>query len=452
MNDSTSTAKRWYERIGPGLITACVVIGPGSILTSSTVGATYGFSLVWVVLLAVLFMVTYMAMGARLGVVSGRTPGELITQDGDQLLGKPFGRILASIIGIGIFFIASAFQFGNNLGVHSAFDTYLSEVFEESGTRLAAGMILIVLFNALALGFLFLFQNLYRIVERLMMVFVGLMLLAFLVNLGFARPDPLEMLKGVLPVAASDVKLDLSVLGLVGTTFVISAAFFQPYLVRQKGWDRAALRDGLIDARVGAIIMALITIMIMSTAAAVLRGASLENVADVARQLDPLFGGWGRHVFCVGLFSAAYSSFLVNSMVGGYILVDGLGYRLEGRQRPQRVATAGVLLIGMAVAMYVVWSGKKPVYAIVAAQAVTVIASPLMALALLWLANRSWIMHDERNGWWSNLIGLLGVLILLAMSYRTVVKLTTPAPQPTKSQEKAWNPRPASGPITPDRS
>ena len=25
--------RRWYQRIGPGLITACVVIGPGSIMT-----------------------------------------------------------------------------------------------------------------------------------------------------------------------------------------------------------------------------------------------------------------------------------------------------------------------------------------------------------------------------------------------------------------------------------
>ena len=40
--------RKWYQSIGPGLITACVVIGPGSILTSSKVGARNGFDLTWI--------------------------------------------------------------------------------------------------------------------------------------------------------------------------------------------------------------------------------------------------------------------------------------------------------------------------------------------------------------------------------------------------------------------
>jgi manganese transport protein len=61
--------RRWYQAIGPGLITACVVIGPGSILTSSKVGATSGYSMLWVVVTACVFMMFYMQMGARLGDV-----------------------------------------------------------------------------------------------------------------------------------------------------------------------------------------------------------------------------------------------------------------------------------------------------------------------------------------------------------------------------------------------
>ena len=68
----------WYQRIGPALITACVVIGPGSILTSSQVGARYGFSMSWVVVLSVLFMLAYMSIGARLGVVASESPGDLV--------------------------------------------------------------------------------------------------------------------------------------------------------------------------------------------------------------------------------------------------------------------------------------------------------------------------------------------------------------------------------------
>ena len=58
--------------------------------------------------------------------------------------------------------------------------------------------------------------------------------------------------------------LDLSLLGLVGTTFVITASYYQAYLVRQKGWGKAELKDGVMDARVGAIIMAMIRLLIFN--------------------------------------------------------------------------------------------------------------------------------------------------------------------------------------------
>ena len=57
-------SRKWYQAIGPAVITACVVIGPGSILTSSNVGATQGYGMAWVVVLSVIFMLTFMTMGA----------------------------------------------------------------------------------------------------------------------------------------------------------------------------------------------------------------------------------------------------------------------------------------------------------------------------------------------------------------------------------------------------
>ena len=49
---AATSGRKWYQRLGPGLITACVVIGPGSILTSSKVGAANGYALTWVVVVA----------------------------------------------------------------------------------------------------------------------------------------------------------------------------------------------------------------------------------------------------------------------------------------------------------------------------------------------------------------------------------------------------------------
>lgn len=409
----TPASRPWYQRIGPGLITACVVIGPGSILTSSNVGATYEYSMSWVVLLAVVCMLAYTTMSAKIGTMSDRSLGQIVAERG--------GRWLAVLIGLGVFFISAAFQFGNNLGVYSAFEQLLTDSEGKQPFDLAW---LLVGFNAFSIMFLFVASNLYKLVERLMMLFVSLMLISFAVNLAFAKPDLGQLAMGFVP--RGDVLTDINVLGLIGTTFVITAAFYQAYLVQQKGWGEKELEDGLIDARVGSAIMGLITLTIMSTSAAVLSGATLSSVGDVAQQLEPSFGDKGKFLFCLGLFSAAYSSFIVNSMIGGFILSDGLGLGSKTTDWAPRILTMIALLSGMGVALVMIKLKIQPVPAIVAAQAVTVLAAPLMAGTILWLANKRDLLGEKRNGILMNLLGGFAFLMLLAMAYNTAVAKVYP--------------------------
>jgi Mn2+/Fe2+ NRAMP family transporter len=482
MNPITASPLKWYHRLGPGLITACVVIGPGSILTSSNVGARQGYSMAWVVVLSVVFMLTYMTMGARLGVATGRSAASVISERA--------GRWLAVAIGLCVFFISAAFQFGNNLGVHFALVSYIPFDY------------LVVIFNALAIGFLLIFKDMYRVLEKLMMTFVGIMLVSFALNLIVSGPRIGEMASGFVP---SPGDISLSVLGLIGTTFVTTAAFYQSYLVRQKGWTTADLKSGMIDVRVGALLMALITLMLMFTPAtqfhptyrlqhvvsttgdssftadrtialdlpvespeyakqasairseldpetgksawvviplsefreankqirlangkqakATTRG--FNNPLEVGRALEPLFKGLGPTLFFLGLFAAAYSSFLVNSMIGGFMLADGLGMGDSPADAWPRRFTILVLLVGMSVGLYViiVLEGQRPVTLIVAAQAVTVLASPLVAGSLLWLTSSRAVMGEHVNGPVLKTLGLIGFLLLIAMSIRTADKL-----------------------------
>jgi len=435
MTTSTETeSRRWYQRIGPGLVTACVVIGPGSIVTSSQVGADNGFQMVWVVVVAAFFMMVYMTLGARLGVVASESPATLISQQA--------GRWLAICIGVSVFFISAAFQFGNNLGVLSAFNEFVPKD-SVTGDPVFRLEYIIVLFNILAISFLFLFRNFYRVLERLMMVMVGLMLASFAINLCFAKPSLVEFSKGFIPPVQSlfsgeGAPLDISVLGLVGTTFVISAALFQAYLVRQKGWKESDLKDGLRDVRLGSLIMATITIMIMATAAAELRGQTFKSVSDVAAGLKPAFGASGHILFCMGLFAAAYSSFIVNSMIGGFILADGLGIGNKPTDLWPRLMTVVVLLTGMVVALLIYSYDMPRMPAIVAAQAVAVIAAPLVAGTVWWLTSSREIMGNRRNGPVANVLALVGFLLLLAVAWYVATEKVWP------EVSEYLNPTPAS--------
>ena len=404
--ESHSTAKQsrpWYLRIGPGLITACVVIGPGSIVTSSAVGANYGYSMLWVIVASVMFMLIYMTMAAKLGAVSSVSPCDLIRQRA--------GRPLAIAIGCIVFVIAAAFQSGNNIGVAAAFEAFIDS------KPIVAG--LVIAFNAIALMFLTLSANMYRLMERMMAVFVAIMLISFAVNLFALKPDPAAIAKGFVPAAT---QLDISLLGLIGTTFVISGAFYQAYLVQQKGWGVKEVRSSILDARVGALVMTLITIMLMSTAAAGLyTGApvKLSNPVSIAEALEPTFGAGGKLIFCVGLFSAAYSSFLVNTMIGGFLISDGLGLGSGTHDRWPRIFTALGLLIGMFVGLATLLFDFDRTPTIIAAQAVTVVAAPLVAAVLLWLCSSKEIMGEHVNGVLTKALASIGLVILLAMAANT---------------------------------
>lgn len=404
MDHEKTTSRKWYQAVGPGIITACVVIGPGSILSSSKVGASQGFDMLWLILVSCVFMMFFMTMGAKLGVVLTKSVGDTVTEQA--------GRWLAVSIGVGVFFISAAYQFGNNLGVHSAFRSL--------GVSAGLSIVLVILFNALSVSFLYLFKNMYKALEKIMMGFVGLLLFCFAINLFNVKPDLGDLFSGFVPQLGAFG--DISVLALVGTTFVISAAYFQAYLAQQKGWSKKDLKDGLLDARVGTSIMFCITIMLICTAAAQLRGKDLASAEDVAAGLSETLGESANLLFCIGLFSAAYSSFLVNSMIAGFILSDGLGLGSKPSDAAPKHLTTVVLLTGMIVALSVVQFGFKPVNLIVLAQAVTVVFAPLLGIVLLWLTNNRAVMGDDRNGVATNIFASLGCLLLIAISYYMVVE------------------------------
>lgn len=429
MDEQAATSRKWYQAVGPGIITACVVIGPGSILSSSKVGASQGYDMLWLIFVSCIFMMFYMSMGAKLGVVLTKSVGDTVTEHA--------GRWLAIAIGIGVFCIATSYQFGNNLGVQSAFKAL------GASTNVSIG--LVVLFNGLSISFLYLFKDMYKALEKIMMGFVGLLLLCFAVNLFNVKPNLGDLFAGFVPQAGSFG--DLNVLALLGTTFVVSAAYFQAYLAQQKGWSKKDLRDGLTDARVGTVIMFLITIMLICTAAAQLPGKKLDNVEEVAAGLKETLGESANLLFCVGLFSAAYSSFLVNSMIAGFILSDGLGLGSKPSDAAPKHLTTAVLLTGMIIALSVVQLGFQPVHLIVLAQAVTVVFAPLLGIVLLWLTNLKAVMGEDKNGLVTNIFAGLGCLLLLAISYHLVTVKIPAKLGLNKTPTSQVDPQPVSTPL-----
>lgn len=407
----------WLRSIGPALITACVVFGPGSLLISSNIGAKYGYELLWMLILTGILMGTYMTTAARIGVVGGETPCTLIA--------RRLGRPAAAVVGVNLCLICTTFQFSNNLAVVAAAEALLPQV---------RPIIILIVFNGLIITFLFTARQVYQLLEKAMKVMVGVILLSFVINLILAAPSLVAVIKGLIPGIPEGITFGLPyevegkiedpmllIASLLGTTFSVAAAFYQGNLVRERGWTIKDYNSGLTDSVAGVAVITGVSAIIMITTATVIPGQQAENIGVLAQALQPLLGATAYIIFCIGLFAVAMNPFLINAIIGGSILADGLGKPARLSDIFSRLFTVAVLLVGMAVAILALRTGERPVSLIIFGSALTVIGNPLMAATILWLANHKGIMGRHRNSLIQNILGGVGFLVVVFMAVRVLI-------------------------------
>ncbi|QDV87096.1 NRAMP family divalent metal transporter [Planctomycetes bacterium TBK1r] len=403
--------KRILQAVGPAIIVAAVVLGPGSILTSSKVGASLGLLGLPVVFGASVLMIAMVALSARLGAVYENSPC-------DELASR-LGRPVAVVIGVTLFTLVAFFQSSNNIALIGG----VEPMFGDDPLPLAARAIVLLGVNGLVIASLYLLKNLYRSVEGLMKILIGLMTLAFLFNFVviFISPPDFER---VVPEAAPDV---FALLGMIGTTFSVGGAFYQAYLVKEKGWGIGQVRQGMVDSIVSMTVLGLITSMILVTSWRVFygnpNGVALSSVGDVARQLEPLFGASAKLIFCTGILAGALSSFLVNALIGGTVMSDSLGKGSKLDDKWPLHLTTAALLVGMCVAIASLAREGSTVHLITIAQACTVLGIPALAAALIYLGTRKELTGPRKVPRWIIALAVIGFVVSCVLAGLTATKV-----------------------------
>ncbi|MEQ9407439.1 MAG: divalent metal cation transporter [Fuerstiella sp.] len=403
--------KNPIKSIGPAIIVAAVVLGPGSILTSSKVGATFGIIGLPVVIVAAMLMIAMVALAARLGAIYDNSLC-------DELASR-LGRPVSVLIGLTLFTLVAFFQSSNNIALIGGIEPMLGD--EPLSTQ--ARSIVLIAANLLIIASLYLLRNLYKSVENVMKVLMGLMTTAFLFNVAVVYSKP-RTFEPVVP----DGPLDwIPLLGMIGTTFSVGGAFYQAYLVKEKGWGLGEVREALTDSILSITMLGTVTAIVLLTSWRVFYGnpdpAPLASVGDVARQLEPLFGPAAKIIFCLGILAGALSSFLVNAMIGGTVMSDsiGKGARLQDRW-PLHLTTAA-LLVGMLVALASLAREGSTVLLITIAQALTVLGIPALAAALIYLGTRPELKDDRRVPHWMISHATIGFYVSCVLAIMTANKV-----------------------------
>jgi len=398
---SLGRLKNIFLSLGPGIIIAAVVFGPSKITITSKLGAQYGYSLLWIVVIACFFMTIFTIMGARIGVA---TKQSLLTT-----IRQKWGRIAAITVGLGIFIVTTSFQAGNSIGVGIA-------IAEATGTK---PVIWILFFNLIGMALLF-FRGFYKVLEKVMIFLVALMLFAFLTTFFLIKPDFSEIGRGFIPSLAPG-SLGL-VIAFFASTFSMVAAFYQSYLVQARLKNNPEIKEHNSNSITGIFILGLMSAIIMICAATILnkQGIDVVNASDMSRALEPLFGHNASTLFLVGLFGASFSSLIGNSTIGGTLMADSLGYGSDLNSGKVKIFIALVMVFGAIIALKF---GKLPLELIVFAQSITIFLVPFIGLAMYAVSNDQKIMGQYRNSTAVRVIGAIGLLILVLLAASNINEL-----------------------------
>lgn len=393
--------KRTGSRFGPGLIIAASFVGPGTITTSIVTGASYGYALAWAIVFSIIATIILQEMTARLGLSTRRSLGEVMR----SVFTNPAARTLMVILVIAAIGIGGAsYAGGDTAGTALAITTVV-----DVDIRIVVALLVAILFALLWTGS-------YKLIEKVLIVMVGILAVLFVVTAVIVRPDVGGLLQGMFIPSIPTGAL-LTTIALIGTTVVPYNLFLHASLV-QENWGNVpidkAMKESRADTAVSISIGGVITLAVMVTAVGSMfvRGIAAEEGADLAEALRPLLGDAAPWVFAIGLFAAGFTSALAGPLGAAYAITGVLGVSNDLRSTPARIVWISTLVVGGAIAL----TGFHPIQIIVIAQAANGLLLPIVAILLMIVMNNTRIMGKYTNSLVSNVLGWLIVAVVVFLA------------------------------------
>ncbi len=394
--------KKWFSQIGPATLIAAAFIGPGTVTLCSIAGVDFGYQLLWAMLLSIGATIVLQEMSARLGLISQKGLSEVLRQE----IKQPLLRSAAIILVLSAIIVGNAaYEAGNISGGVLG----LSTIFPNNKLVLLGWEInfLSLILGGLAFGLLY--TGSYKVLERSLIALVVLMSFSFLVTAFLTRPDPGAVFKGLFNPSIPENGL-LTIVGLIGTTVVPYNLFLHASLVKEK-WKKPADLKFVVKDTIVAILVGGVVSMAIIISAAGSQLIEIQNAADLAEGLVPLYGKSAKYFMALGLFASGITSAITAPLAAAYVARGIFGWKDGMKSKKMRSVWMFILFLGVLFSSLSI----KPIEIIKFAQVTNGILLPVISGFLLWVMNKRSILGSYVNNLTQNIFGfiILGVAIFL---------------------------------------
>jgi len=366
--------------LGPAFIAAVAYVDPGNFATNMAAGAGYGYLLLWVVLAANLMAMLVQSMSAKLGIATGRNLPEVCRER--------FSRPVTFLLWIQAEIVAMATDIAEFMGA-------------AIGLELLFGIPLFpaaLLTAVAAFGILALQARGFRRLEAVVAAFIGVIVVAFALQVVMADPDPSSIARGLLVPGFEDTESVLLAVGILGATVMPHVIYLHSALTQHRlvgateEAKRRIFRFELVDVLIAMGLAGIVNMSMLITAAAVFHA---EGLTDVGDDLSEVYDALGVHLgdsssvlFGVALLASGLSSSSVGTLAG-QVVMQGF----VNRSIPLFLRR----LVTMLPALLIIAAGADPSRALVLSQVVLSFGIPFALVPLLLFCRNRGLMGTLVN-------------------------------------------------------
>jgi Mn2+/Fe2+ NRAMP family transporter len=414
----------YLRAFGPGIVIVLTWLGAGDVVDMGVAGANYGYSLMWVLVLALFMRFVLVSLIARY---------HLCNQHGEGLIDGlcRLHPASAPVLGVAVVVMGHVYGAYMTVGVGEV----CTNLF-----RVGAPWLWAIVCNGAALALVF--RPAYVPLERVFKVFLAVLSISFVGSAVFVGFNPLDVVRGLYRLEMPETQgrfnpmlVGVAMIGAVGGSIM---NLVYPYFLDAKGWRGPQYRRvQLYDFLLAMIVMLVLNLAVWILGAQLLYpDRQIHALDDLPALVSDVLGEGGRVLFYLGIFAAIYTSILGHAAGLASLGTHAwLRWRTPAIARPRDRQAEGHepgaeergldLQHHPAYRGIVVWCLVSPlvwtlpnmpdfVMLTLVANSAQVVLVPFIAGALWRItASRHFIGERYRTRWWENIV--MAVLFVLAI-------------------------------------
>jgi NRAMP (natural resistance-associated macrophage protein)-like metal ion transporter len=367
----------------------------GSVTTAMQAGATFGYQLLWALLLGTVCLIFLVEMSGRLAAVSRHT----IVEATRERFGFPFFFVVM----VGISLVA-----------------FLVLVAELGGIGLSLQILTGIGFPWWAIPVSFavwvvMWKGSFGLIENGASL-LGLVTISFIVAAVRLHPDWGSTAHGMVPSFPADRKANywFVAVSILGASISPYLMYFYSSGAIEDDWDESYIPINRLIAGLGMSFGGFLSMAVLIVAALVFhpRGIDVQKFEQASLLMTTSLPKWGFTLFALSMLFACFGAALEISLAIAYFFAQGFGWNWGEDLPPAKDSrfcfTYTVIIMLGAIPLLL---GIDPIKVTIMSMALTSATLPLAIAPFLLLMNDPIYLGKHRNGWLSNSVVAIIVVI-----------------------------------------